>query len=304
MSKFDAMKELVVDKTARQVLFTKKHSPKILFGVGVAGVVGGVFLACRATLKVSDILDEHETLREMAVSHGDSEETVQKNVNKLKVKTAGKIAKEYVPAAVILAGSVAALTGSHIILTKRNSAVMAAYAAVQKGYDNYRDRVRQELGEEKDFEFANGVTEIEVSEKTLDGKDKKSKKKTLPEALGGSPYAVMFDERSHKFSKQPGMNAHTLMMEQSWANDKLKARGHLFLNEVYDSLGLPRTPQGSVVGWVYKDKTKHPEHVGDNEVSFGVFANRDKEWAEAFIDGRENTILLDFNVDGMMYDKI
>jgi hypothetical protein len=195
------------------------------------------------------------------------------------------------------------LTGSHVILNKRNGAAMAAYAAVQKGYDQYRERVRKELGAEKDREFAYGAeTESEVVAASLDGKKVTRDQKVVKDrGLGGSPYAVVFDERSPKFSKAPGRNQMTIQMLQAWANDKLRARGHLFLNEVYDMLQLPRTKAGACVGWVYR-RDNEPKN-GDNYVSFGVF-DGDPEWVEAFIDGKEKYAVLDFNVDGVILDLI
>lgn len=305
----EAIKDFAMSKVARQVLQTQKHSPRILFAAGVVGVVGATVLACRATLKVSDVLDNHEKQRANLVKRGvdsvlgDGEEDVielNAHNNRLKIKTGLDIAKLYIPAAVLMAGSVVALTGSHIILTKRNTAVMAAYAGMQKAYDEYRSRVAGKYGADEDRLFASGMELKHVEEKTADGKIIKQEPRVTGR-FGGSPYAALYDEKSHKFTREPGMNSMVVGMQQSHANDKLRANGHLFLNEVHDMLGLPRTKAGAVVGWVWRRDNE--EKTGDNYVSFGIFDD-DLERGDAFVNGDENSIWLDFNVDGVILDLI
>lgn len=301
------MKALATSTIARQMLQGQKHSPKILFAAGVVGVVGATVLACRATLKIDDVLENHEKhvafLSEEAGTEQISHEDANKQINKVKLKTALEIVKLYAPAVGVGALGITALTGSHVILTKRNTAVMAAYAGMQKAYDEYRSRVAGKYGEDEDRLFASGAELKQVEEKTADGKTKITQKPTMTGRFGGSPYAVCFDEKSRFFTREPGMNPHIITIKQSQANDKLRANGHLFLNEVYDLLGVPRTKAGAVVGWVYDPRNDSKTHGGDNYVSFGIFEG-DPERIEAFLDNKETVIWLDFNVDGMIYDKI
>lgn len=310
----EKFKDLATSKMARQILLGQKHSPKILFAAGVVGVVGTVVLACRSTLKMEDVLAETQEKLTKAEIRADvddvdhdpnySQEQYHKDVNKIKVAAAAKIVKLYLPAVGIGVVSVAALTGSHVILTKRNTAVMAAYAALQKGYDEYRERVRSEYGEDVDKKFAFGAEDHIVMEKTAEGKTKETLKVGHPGGLGKSPYAVLYDrETTNKWTPEPGMNAVILGVQQQHANDKLRANGHLFLNEVYDMLGLPRTSAGAVVGWVWDPKNEIEGHVGDNHVSFGIW-DQNLEDAEAFVNGNEKSVWLDFNVDGVIYNLI
>lgn len=302
-----SIKNFATSKAARQILLTQKHSPKILFAAGTVGVVTATVLACRATLQMADVLDEYEknvALMGRVLEKGiDQPEEVEKVAAQQKIKTAVKIAKLYAPAVGIGAVSIAALTGSHVILSKRNGAVMAAYAGLDRAYKEYRERVRQEFGEEVDNKFFSGAEDVTVEEILADGSVKKTKKveKVSDGVYGGSPYAVLFDEKSKFFSREPGMNAQIVGMKQAWANDKLRAQGHLFLNEVHDMLGLPRTKAGACVGWVWRRENE--EKTGDNYVSFGVF-DGDSDIAQAFIDGDEKAIWLDFNVDGVILDLI
>jgi hypothetical protein len=88
-----------------------------------------------------------------------------------------------------------------------------------------------------------------------------------------------------------------LRANQQYFNNLLIVRGHVFLNEVYDQLGLPHTTAGQIVGWRYT-----PDNEGDNYNDFGIL--RDDETVRDFINGRNGSILLDFNVDGPILGKI
>lgn len=302
----ETIKGALAGKAARHIFTLKTHSPKILFVAGTVGVLGTVVLACRATLKVGDVLDEHEKVLASfeELTYGvdrKSDEEIERRKRKLQIRTAVKITKPYLPAIGLGLASIAALTGSHIILTKRNTAVMAAYGLLQKGYDEYRSRVREEYGADIDRRFAVGSELVSVEEKTADGKTVTTQVEKVTGKFGGSPYSIIFDERSRKFSKEPGRNAKTVQMIQSYANDKLRFQGHLTLNEVFEMLDMPKTEAGFVVGWVYDVKNKI--HTGDNYVDFGFFTG-DSENVKGFIDGESYYCVLDFNVDGDIHKKV
>lgn len=301
-----SIKDIITSNAARQALVLSKHSPQILFAAGTVGVVTATVLACRATLKLDDVLTDHEAneavLNRKAAGEDLPAEEIQKKSLQLKVKTGLEVAKLYAPAVVIGTASIAALTGSHVVLTKRNGAAMAAYAGLDRAYKEYRNRVAEEYGADVDKKLASaGLIHTDVEEKTAEGGTKVTKKVTGTDGKSGSPYTFQFDEFAKKFSREPGRNAMTIQMVQNYANDALRAQGHLFLNEVLDMLGLPRTKAGAVVGWVYRKDNE--EKTGDNYVDFGVF-DGDAEWVEAFIDGREGCVTLNFNVDGMILDLI
>jgi hypothetical protein len=305
----ESIKTLVTSKTARHLLVARKHSPKVLFVAGSIGVVSAAVLACRATLKVNDLLDEHDKTQQDVINEMRGTETIDdaehaQMSNRLKVRTGINIAKLYLPAVGVGVASIAALTGSHVVLTKRNAGVMAAYAALDRGFKEYRGRVSDEFGAETDRRFATGTEKIVVEEKAADGKTKTTTvdgRNDDTKYIGGSPYSVVFDERSHRWSKEPGANQMFLGVQHTFAMQKFHAQGHLFLNEVHDMLGLPRTKAGAQVGWVYR-KDNEPKN-GDNYIDFGVF-NGDPAWVDAFIDGREKYAVLDFNVDGVILDLI
>lgn len=295
-------------------LILKKYSPEILTAAGVIGTVGSTVLACKATLKVEDILDEAKKKSNLinAVHDGEIEvdaEYTDKDYSKdllvNRTQTAVKLIKLYGPAISLGVLSITAILGGQHILRKRNVAIMAAYKLCEESFNNYRSRVKDELGEEKDRQFYYGMTEETVKDKvkSKDGKTKTVTKKVekAPDHLY-SQYARFFDEANINWDKSPEQNMYFLKMVQNQMNDKLKARGHVFLNEVYDALGFDRSEAGQLVGWVWnKDNTAM--EAGDGYIDFGIFDGNDYA-KRAFVNGDERSILLDFNIDGMIYDLI
>lgn len=298
MSKLKMLSNFVTSRAGLQMLQLKKHGPVVLFAAGVVGVVGAAVLASRATLKLSEVLEEAEK-RQVDIHAGvdmgmDSDEAKAVEIRNLKIKTAVEIVKLYAPAVVVGAVSIAALTGSHVMLTQRNTALMAAYAGLDKAYKAYRKRVVAELGEDKDRQFNNGSRDREIVEETAEGPVVSTIREVDPN--GYSVYAKFFDKSNTNWSPEWEYNRIFLQCQQNYANQKLAARGYILLNEVYEALGIPHTRAGCVVGW-------HIGKDGDNYVDFGIF-DKNKEMARHFVNGNEGAILLDFNVNGIVYDKI
>lgn len=293
----ETIKATVTSNVSRQLLKTQKNAPTILFVGGVVGVVGTAVLASRATLQLEGVLDEGEELMKKSKSIKSKDYTEEdRNRDQLIIKTntALNIAKLYAPSIALGAVSIAALTRSHVILTRRNASLMAAYSALDKGFNEYRSRVREELGEDKDLEFRHGKEE---RTETFDSDDGSTKTVTSvgPNRVP-SVYAKYFDDGSTSWSRNPDYNRFFLNSQQNYFNDMLRSRGHVFLNEVYDHLGLPRTKAGAIVGWVLSKD-------GDNFIDFGVY-DHSSDRARAFVNGNEGSILLDFNVDGVIYDLL
>lgn len=287
--------QAVSQKIARQALVAEMNSPQILFGAGIAGMIGSTVLACRATLKIEEVLDKAD--RDMNVAmrldHPDyKEKDYRRDRRIITVRTGAEIVKLYSPAVVLGGVSVAALAQSQSILNKRNAALTAAYAALDKGFKDYRQRVVEKYGEEEDRNFRYASREVEI----VDEAGKKRTVTRIDPDQTPSIYARFFDPFSPSWCKNPEYNLIFLKAQQNYSNDLLKARGHVFLNEVYDMLGIPRSKAGSVVGWVIMGEGS------DNYIDFGIFEDNDA--VRDFVNGREGSILLDFNVDGVIYDKI
>ena len=307
-------KQSLIRTTNKIGLILKKNSPKILMGVGIAGSVVSTVLACKATLKVKDILDEknetveqiHNCVEDDTVDY--NEEDKKKDLTILYAQTGVKLAKLYLPSIALGALSIASIVFGYKILNKRNVALAAAYTVVDKGFKNYRKNVVERFGEEVDRELRHNIKAKQIEEKYIDkdGNEKTRKKKVYEIAEdkkpgeGISEYAKFFDEwNTDEHSKDPEYNLMFLRKQQDYANEVLKHQGYLFLNEVYDMLGIPRTQAGQVVGWIYDENNP----TGDNYVDFGIYDLHDQQKRD-FVNGLEKNILLDFNVDGVIYDKI
>ena len=302
------MKEKMIRMYNNSKNVVQKHSPEILAGVGVVGVVASTVMACKATMKLNDILEESKETRdkireveanpryEEQYSHEDAKKDLTINYT----QTGLKIAKLYAPAVILGSASLGCLLASNDILRKRNAALSAAYMTVDKSFKEYRQRVVDRFGEEVEKEIRYNIKAEEVTSTVVaeDGSETTVTEtvKTMDPNLY-SDYAKFFDEASPYWQKDPEYNFMFLKSQQQYANDLLKARGRLFLNEVYEMLGIEKTKAGQIVGWVY-----NPENpIGDNFVDFGIF-DMSKERVRAFVNGYEPNILLDFNVDGNIWD--
>ena len=290
---------------SKAVMKLKKHSPEILVVAGIAGTVVSAVLACKATTKVAEILDEtkgtldtiHEGMETGAINGQEyTTEDGKKDTVVVYAQTGMKLAKLYAPAIILGTLSITSILASNNILRKRNVALGAAYAAIDKSFKEYRGRVIERFGEQVDTELKYGIKakkfeEIEVDPET--GKEKKVKKTVMvADPNLQSDYAVYFDSKSRNYETNPDYNRMFLKAQQAFANDKLQTRGHLFLNEVLDDLDLPRTPAGQIVGWT-KDGP-------DGYINFRIVeVERETE------DGRhEPALLLDFNVEGNIWEKM
>lgn len=280
----------------KTTLRAQKISPNVLFVVGIAGVVGGAILASRATLKVEDVIDHSRSniddINEIEHSDFYTEQERTKDKSFAYIELGVNLTKLYGPAVIVGGIGIACLTGSHHILSKRNAALTVAYTALERSYKLYRTRVSDAIGEERERELHYHV-EKELAQKDADLL-KLAKKK--PPKKDYSQYAKFFDEANPNWTRSAEHNLMFLNCQQQWANDVLHSKGHILLNDVYDLLGIPRTSAGCIVGWtMYED--------GDNYVDFGIF-NHHTDEVRAFVNGVEKSVLLDFNVDGIVYDKI
>ena len=291
----------------------KKHSPELLVGAGIVGVVTSGVMACKATTKLDEVLAEpkekidkiHELIEHPELVPEGKEYTVEDSKQDLTIiytQSAVKVVKLYAPSIILGTVSIAAILGGHRILKKRNVALAAAYTTIDKSFKEYRGRVVERFGEELDKELKYNIKAKEIEETVVneDGTETTVTKTVNVSNIGEySEYAKFFDDGCTGWTKDPEFNLMFLRDQQRYANDLLQSKGHLFLNEVYDMLGIPRTQAGQIVGWIYDEK--HP--VGDNRVDFGIY-NTYNESNRNFVNGYERTILLDFNVDGNILEMI
>lgn len=283
----------------------RKHSPEILAVAGVVGTVTSAVMACKATTKLSGIIDKAkediEAIHEAEqypekLTEEYTPEDAKKDLAIVYVQTGVKIVKLYGPAVALGALSLGSMLTSNRILRKRNVALAAAYTAVDKSFKKYRSRVVERFGEELDKELRYNVKAKEIEETIVDenGEEKVVTKTVMvADPNEYSEFARCFMEGSRGWDDDPEYRLMYLKSQQNAANERLKSRGYLFLNEVYEMLDIPPTKAGAMVGWIFDEK--HP--IGDNFVDFGIY-NTNNPKCRDFVDGTEPAIWLDFNVDG------
>ena len=269
----------------------QRYAPEILTALGVAGVATSTVLIAKQTLKLEATLDRAE-IRTLAAK--DEKASGQDNLAVVKayMENTSDMVKLYGAPVMLSVASIASILAAHGIMRRRNAALVAAYGVLETAFANYRERVREAIGEDREQELYVGARETtEVSE---------SGKKTVKKDLSGgpkSPYALLFDETNIYWEPEAGTNKTFLLIKQQHLNDKLNVKGYLFLNDVHRALGFPDTKAGQIVGWI-ADTTK-----GDGYVDLGIFepitdVKRD------FINGHERNIWLNPNVDGPIIDKL
>lgn len=308
------VKEIInsVSYNAHRIGFKiKKASPEIMVVAGVVGVVTSTVMACKATTKVNDILEEtrkqvddvHNVLDSDVVSEDEyNNDDAKKDLAIIYTQAGVKLIKLYAPSVIVGALSITGILASHKILKKRNVALTAAYATIDRSFKEYRGRVVERFGKELDRELRYNIKAQEIEEKTVDKDGNETvEKKTISVVDPNmySDYARIFDNGSMGWTKDPEYNLMFLKLQQNQANDRLRAQGYLFLNDVYDMLGIPRTKAGQIVGWIYDEDNP----VGDNFVDFGIYDIYNEKACD-FVNGRERSIVLDFNVDGNILDMI
>lgn len=288
----------------------KKYSPEIFLAAGIAGTIVSAVMACKATTKVSRILDEakdsidavHKCLDDEDMTDKYTEDDSKKDLVIIYKDTGLELAKLYGPSLVLGGLSISSILTGHSIIRKRNAALSAVCASINKGYKEYRERVVERFGEEVDRQLKYNIKAKEITETVADeeGKEKTvTKMIQVAESDKYSDYARFFEQSNPNWEKDSEYNLMFLNAQQRYANDLLQARGHLYLNEVYDMLGIPRSKAGQVVGWIYDEKNP----VGDNYVDFGIF-DCHKPKNMDFVNGYEPVILLDFNVDGNILEMM
>lgn len=308
-----------VNQSSKRLGFhIKKKSPGLLMIAGIIGFGGALVTACVATTKAGKVVEEtHDALVEIHEAHENGltksgelydDQDNKRDLTITYVQTGLKFAKLYAPAAVLTAASLTCFLSSHKILKKRNLALAAAYAAVDKSFKEYRGRVLERFGEQVEKELRYNVKAAEIEETVTDDKGKEKKVKRTVDMMDPdmdvksiSPYAVVFDSSFSDWNRDPQVNEWYIKARQSQLNQQLRSQGHLFLNEVYDALGFPRTAIGAQVGWIYDEK--HP--YGDNFVDFrAVEVKRPKPGVEGEDAVYESIYIFDFNIAGSILDKL
>lgn len=308
----------MIEKVSRNFnkfgLKVRKASPEILIVAGAVGVVASAVMACKATLKLDEVLEEpkekiekiHERLNnEVFMSSCNyTEEDGKKDLLTVYVQGGMQVAKLYAPSVILGTLSLGAILTSHHILRSRNIALAAAYATIERGFKDYRGRVVERFGKRVDYELKNNIKAMEIEKVETDEEGNEKVIKESQDVVQApsekySEYARFFDIGNPNWQKDATLNLAFLRNVEKYMNDRLRTKGHVFLNEVYDALGIPRTKEGQIVGWIYSKDNP----VGDNYIDFGIYDVYKPATAD-FVNGYERSILLDFNLDGNIWELI
>lgn len=286
-------------------LTVRKHSPEILMVAGVIGTVAGAVMACKETLELEDVLDEckqekMELEEQYAMCEEYSEDALKKDQVKLTIKQVAKIVKLYAPSVIMEITSIGVIFASNDIMRKRNASMAAAYATLNSMYKRYRQNVIESYGEEVDKDMRFGVKHEKVTEIDEDGNKVKIDARIVDldnTALAISDYSRFFQAGCKGFDASSGRyNLLYLKGIQAMFNNKLIADGYVMLNDVYRELGFDTIPEGWSIGWVYDEENP----IGDNYIDFGLYEARNKN--QRAVNDWEPVILMDFNVDGNLYE--
>lgn len=285
----------IVTKTfGTSLLQIRKFSPEILTAVGVVGVVVAGVMASRATLKLEDVIDESQLRLKVTRQRDSVSDYYENSLSKAYLKNTMSLVKLYAPAVTLGAASIICIVSANGIMRKRNIALAVAYKGLEQAYSNYRERVVDEYGEEVDRKLYLGLCEEDVTDPET---GKTIKKQILDPKKSGNPYVFEFTPQNPNWSNHGENNLFFLHCHQTVFNNILRGRGHVFLNEVLEALGFDHTPAGAVTGWLLRGN-------GDGAVDFHIDEGDYQRRTDDGSGRLEGYVLLNFNVDGTIYDKI
>lgn len=274
---------------------TNYQAPNILFYLGLVGMVGTVATGIQGAYKFGFAATDYENGMRVINEEAKAGRLTEKQVKEMKrdqyKETAIEATKCFAPTLVLGIATIGCLTKSHNMLNNRIAGLSAAYTTLQTQFGEYRNRVRAEVGEDKEDElyFDRKKQNVKVS----DAEGNVSDLEVEVQDAGG--YKYLFDEvNSNNWSSDPGYNRIFLQAQENYANDMLASRGHVFLNDIFDGLGMERTAAGAVVGWIAEEGA---------HVDFGL-RNPGYEPNDLFWKDEENSIQLNFNVQGVIFDKL
>lgn len=279
----------------------RKVGPEIGTVAGMAGIAVSAIYLYKAVNESKDILAKvKEEVKKLEDEGAD-----EKDIKAVKIAGGVAVAKKVaIPAGLAVASS-ATVLGIHHEMRKENRRLSDVITQTSLAYNALKNEIREQLGDEQADELIYGVRkpdkkEIKEIEENSPRKDeitdeeRKSYRISDGEEITPSPYAVFFDETCNNYSDDPEYNKNTLILLQAQLNERLRRVGYVYLNEVYEKLGVEKTEAGHVMGWRYAPHD--PNHEGDNQIDFNMWDIRSRA-NRRFINGYEPVVLLDFNID-------
>ena len=287
--------------------FTIKNAPELMVGAGVTTGVIAAVIACKQTLKLDSVAEQynydseriHKAFDEKTYGDEYTERDMKHDLTAIAVHRVFETAKIYALPVGLGIVSIGLVLGGFGVLKMRHAALISAYGALQTSFNEYRARVKEKYGEEEEYKLYNGIEDVTVTTTDENG-ETKTEVQQVCTASNTSPYVRFFDEYSAYWQRDAEYNKAFLRFAEKELNQKLQSRGYVFLNEAYSRLGLQTDKTGAVCGWIYAPDD--PNHKGDNYISFGIYDG--EESTRTFINGLNQSVMLNFNVDGYIMDKI
>lgn len=220
MNKFSVTSFL---NTAKRTV--SKHSPEILTGLGIAGMLSTVILAVKATPKALQIIDDIKT--------GENKEHLTP------VETVKATWKCYVPAATFGAVSTVCLIGAVSVSSRRYAALATAYKISETAYNEYREKVVETIGEKKEETIKDAINKDRIEKNPVTTNDV---------IVTGTGKTLCYDHLSSRYFES---DIDKIKRAENELNKRMlhEITGSVSLNEFYDEIGLSRTPLGESMGW-------------------------------------------------------
>lgn len=287
----------------------RKISPELALAGGIACGIGAVVAGCLCAKHVTKAVEDcHKDLDDIQKKVEEAKENnwpvpLEKDIRQMNWRAYNrmvwKIARALAPAIGLEVASIALFLLSHGVLKKRYLNTAAAYAALQEAFMGYRGRVAEVIGEDAEkVLLAGGKVEKGIMVEGEDGTATKASGNNLViKDHKKSPYEFDFNRNTAPltWNPNPDYTEAFLRQTQNFFNDMLQKRGHVFMNEVLDALGMSRTPAGAVCGW-YRG-------AGDDYIDFGYMDSYMRDY-QLDNDLCRRNIHLNFNVDGQIWDMI
>lgn len=141
----------MINITQRYVI---DNSPTLLTAFGVTGTLATAYLTGKATFRAAAILREEEAVRVL------QEKQPPPPNKKEKVKLVWKC---YIPPAITVATTVSCIVAANTISMSRAAAMAAAYTMADKNFAEYKEKVKEIIGDKKEGEIRASTAEDSVN---------------------------------------------------------------------------------------------------------------------------------------------
>lgn len=206
---------------------TIKHSPEILTGIGIAGMVTTTVMAVRATPKALKLIEEERNTREV---YDDIEDI--SNVDIIKICW-----KCYIPAGVTGILSIVCLVGASSVSARRNAALATAYSIAETSLKDYQSKVVETIGEKKEQTIRDAVAQDKIDSHPV---------RENEIVFVGDGETLCYDVISGRYFKS---KIERIKKAENDLNRRMRDEMYISLNDFYYEIGLPSIKIGDDIGW-------------------------------------------------------